>query len=89
MIVICQMPVLAQSGTPHKYTIKVPTNCSGDNTFSQLQQPGYSAPGAPAAQEHFTPRIPLFGITSANPISQDVNSSTRTQTNTTLGGHVR
>lgn len=49
---------------------------------------GSSAPGAPAAQEGFTPRINLWGIESPNPISQIVNSSTMTITNTTLPGHV-
>ena len=44
-----------------------------------------SAPGAPMVQPGFTPRINLFGN---NPISQDVNSSTMTITNTTLPGHM-
>jgi RHS repeat-associated protein len=72
------------TGTPHKYVITVPTDCSPENAFNQLKEKGMSAPGAPAAQEDFTPSITLWGD---NPISQTVNSNTMTITNTTLPGH--
>jgi hypothetical protein len=78
----------AQSQTPHKYVITANSNCSADNTFNQFMGPGMSAPGAPPAKEGFTPRINLPGLTSYNPISQSVNSYTRTIVNTTLPGHV-
>ena len=86
----CQMPVLAQSQTPHKYVITRSSNCSAANTFNQFLAPGASAPGAPAAQEGPTPLINLPGLPGygPNPISQDVNSSTGTITNTTLPGHM-
>jgi hypothetical protein len=75
---------MAQSQTPHKYVISVPNNCSASNVFNQLLGPGMSAPGAPAAQEGVTSPIILTGN---NPISQTVNSSTMTITNTTLPTH--
>lgn len=45
---------------------------------------GMTAPGAPEAQEGFTPRIILYG---ANPISQIVDRAARTIVNRTLPGH--
>ena len=85
-----RMPVLAQSQQPHKYVITRSSNCSAANTFNQFLAPGASAPGAPAAQEGITPLINLPGLPGygPNPISQDVNSSTGTITNTTLPGHM-
>jgi RHS repeat-associated protein len=86
-VLYCNSPTQnkpAQSQTPHKYVITVPTGCSASNVFSQLQAPGMSAPGAPAAQEGTT-TINLFGN---NPISQNVNSATMTITNTTLPTHI-
>jgi hypothetical protein len=50
-----------------------------------MKEAGMSAPGAPAAQEGFTPSIDLAGN---NRISQYVNTPTRTIVNTTLPGHV-
>jgi RHS repeat-associated protein len=69
----------------HQYRISVPTLCSPSQAFSDMKDAGMSAPGAPAAQEGFTPRINLAGN---NPISQYVNSSTMTIVNSTLPGHV-
>ena len=73
---------------PHKFKITYASICPADSVFNHFKQSGNSAPGAPAAREDFTPRIPLTGIFSPNPISQSVNSSTRTIVNTTLEGHV-
>lgn len=67
------------------YVIKRKSACSADKAFNGFKQPGYSAPGAPAAREGFTPRVNLAG---GNPISQNVNSQTRTIVNTTLQGHI-
>lgn len=77
---------LPQSGKSHKYTISRSTLCSANDAFNEFKAPGMSAPGAPRATEGFTPRINLapFG----DPISQTVNSGTRTITNTTLPGHI-
>ncbi len=68
----------------HNYHIQRATLCSAAAAFSMLLAPGMSAPGAPAAQEGFTPQIVLTGN---NPISQSVNSSTMTIVNTTLPTH--
>jgi hypothetical protein len=87
---------------PHRYEIKTPTTCTPGDAFNALQAPDTSAPGAPAAQEGFTPLInlpPLVpfdfakGIlpdyfTHPNPISQTVSTPTMTLTNTTVSGHV-
>lgn len=74
-----------QNGTPHKYEIKRNSDCSANDIFNDLKRPDQSAPGAPAAREGFTPRVNLAG---GNPISQTVNSATRTIVNTTLDGHI-
>lgn len=76
---------LPQNGTPHKYEIKRKSDCSANDVFNDLKRPGQSAPGAPAAREGFTPRVNLAG---GNPISQTVNSASRTIVNTTLDGHI-
>jgi len=79
----------AQSPAPtHDYTVKTLTSCPASNSLSAVTSPNGSAPGAPAAQPGYTPQIKLWGIESPNPISQDVNLSTMTITNTTLLGHV-
>ena len=83
-----RMPVLAQSQPTHNYTITQSTNCSAADAFSYFAGPNGSAPGAPATTEGSTAEIDLPGITSPNPISQDVNPSTYTITNTTLPTHV-
>ena len=75
----------AKPQNAHQYHISVPTLCSAGQAFSDLKDAGMSAPGAPAAREGFTPRINLTGN---NPISQYVNSSTRTIINTTLPTHI-
>jgi hypothetical protein len=72
----------------HKYTIRRSTLCSANDAFNEFKAPGMSAPGAPRAVEGPTARIDLWGLTSSNPISQNVNSATRTITNVTLPGHV-
>lgn len=72
----------------HKYTVRRSTACSANDAFDEFKAPGMSAPGAPRAVEGPTARIDLWGFTSSNPISQNVNSATRTITNTTLPGHV-
>lgn len=76
--------VLLPQGNPHKYTTSVVTLCSAGDAVNQVKNAGNSAPGAPAAQEGFTPQIILTGN---NPISQSVNSSSGTIVNTTLRGH--
>jgi len=73
-----------QNGKPHKYEIKLLSPCPAKDVFGYFKGAGRSAPGAPAAREGFTPRVGLGG---GNPISQYVNSSTRTIVNTTLPGH--
>jgi hypothetical protein len=78
------LPQGNQQDQSHKYVITRATSCSADAAFNALKAPGFSAPGAPATQEGFTRRITLTG---ANPISQSVDSSTRTIVNTTLPGH--
>lgn len=75
------------AGTPHTYVISRSTLCSAPAAFSQLMQQGMSAPGAPAGRPG-TRTIQLPGLTSPNPISQFVDPSTMTITNTTLQGHV-
>ena len=78
-------PTRPKPQNTHQYHISVPTLCSADQAFSDLKDAGMSAPGAPAAREGFTPKINLTGN---NPISQYVNSSTRTIINTTLLTHI-
>ncbi len=68
----------------HHYEITRYAMCPASETFAMFKLPGMSAPGAPAAREGFASRIILFGN---NPISQSVNSSTMSITNTTLPGH--
>jgi RHS repeat-associated protein len=74
---------------PHRYEIQRIVQCSADQAFSWLK--AINVPGAPPAKENFTPTIPLrgnlFGTGKPNPISQYVNSSTRTIINRTLRGH--
>jgi len=74
----------AQSQTPHNYKITRATQCSASGAFNRLAAPGMTAPGAPAAQEGFTRQITLTGN---NPISQNVDSSSGTITNTTSPTH--
>ncbi|WP_169746400.1 RHS repeat-associated core domain-containing protein [Sphingomonas changbaiensis] len=74
-----------QQGTPHRYVINRTSDCSADEVFNDFKRAGQSAPGAHAARENFTPRIDLAGN---NPISQFVNSNSRTIINTTLEGHI-
>jgi RHS repeat-associated protein len=78
-----RMPTEPQKA--HKFVISRKSACSADKAFNGFKQPGYSAPGAPAAREGFTPRVNLAG---GNPISQSVNSGSRTIVNTTLQGHL-
>ena len=90
-MVTAPKPKPKPQGTAHSYTIHVSTNCSAGNAFSQLLQPGMSGPGTPAAQDgtHLI-NLPSFigPLGSPNPISQNVNLSTMTITNTTQAGHV-
>jgi hypothetical protein len=79
---------LPQRGKPHKYVITYASLCPASMVFDHFKQAGNSARGAPAVREGLTPRIPLTSFFSPNPISQSVNSSTRTIVNTTLEGHV-
>ncbi|MGH8241770.1 MAG: FG-GAP-like repeat-containing protein [Steroidobacteraceae bacterium] len=76
-------PDVAQ-GKPHDYTLDRTLVCTADDTFQQMTAAGMSAPGAPAAVEGFTPRVDL---TFGNPITQTVDSVTRTILNRTLPGH--
>ena len=69
----------------HKFVITRKSACSPNKAFNGFKQAGYSAPGAPAAREGFTQKVDLAG---GNPISQNVNSATRTIVNTTLMDHV-
>jgi RHS repeat-associated protein len=69
-------------GAPHHYSIYIPTSCSSVEASNTMKQPGYSGPGAPAAQEG-TSAVPLFGVFSPNPITQVV--TTTTITNITAG----
>jgi RHS repeat-associated protein len=69
----------------HNYHINMYSPCDAASTFNAYKEAGNSAPGAPAAQEGFTPEIDLTG---GNPISQNVDSSNMVITNTTLPGHV-
>jgi RHS repeat-associated protein len=82
-----QAPTTPQ-GKEHQYKISIPTMCTADEAFEAFKSPGFSAPGAPRAVEGYTDRIMLWGLTGRNnPISQSVNSSTRTIINTTRPGH--
>jgi RHS repeat-associated protein len=81
---IDRLGLCASDSNQHNYDIQRATLCSAAAAFSMLLAPGMSAPGAPAAQEGFTPQIVLAGN---NPISQSVNSSTMTIVNTTLPSH--
>jgi RHS repeat-associated protein len=74
----------ARAKNRHRYVTRETTLCSADEAFASMKQRGMSAPGAPAAREGYTERIILWGN---NPISQRVNTATRTITNTTLPGH--
>ena len=71
-------------GTPHKFEVRVATQCSPSQAFKGVKAGDVNAPGAPQAKDGFTPRIILAG---GNPISQDVSDKSRTITNTTLLGH--
>jgi RHS repeat-associated protein len=71
-------------GSPHEYAVQRSTVCTADEAFSRLKEPGISAPGAPAAREGVTQSIDLFGN---NPITQTVDSQTRTIVNRTEPGH--
>ena len=75
----------AGAGTPHEFVIKRKSECPANAVFNDFKKPGQSAPGAPAAKEGFVARINLTG---GNPISQNVNSASRTIQNTTLKGHM-
>ena len=48
---------------------------------------GGSAPGAPAAQDGFTPKVGLWYFFSPNRISQSVNPTSMTIVNRALPGH--
>lgn len=85
---ILDVKAAPRRGEAHKYVIKVSSLCPAGSVFEYFKREGNSAPGAPAATEGGTPRIPLTGIFSPNPISQSVNSSTHTIVNTTLDGHI-
>jgi hypothetical protein len=74
-----------QNNQPHQYVMPYANPCPADKVFGYFKQPGHSAPGAPATTEGFEERIVL---TFNNPISQSVNSSTRTIVNTTLPEHM-
>jgi len=74
--------------TSHQYTFSVfDYGCSADDVFTMWKASGASAPGAPHAKEGFTPRINLLGLGKVNPISQTVDSKSRTIVNNTLVGH--
>jgi len=76
---------LCDQDTPHKFNITQYSPCDPATTFDIYKEPGNSAPGAPAAQEGYTPQVDLPGN---NPISQNVDSPSMTITNTTLPDHV-
>ncbi|MCP5392925.1 MAG: RHS repeat-associated core domain-containing protein [Sphingomonadaceae bacterium] len=77
-------PAIVVTGRPHRYVLNYLSPCPAWTVFNFFKEPGNSAPGAPAAREGFTPRVVLSG---GNPISQNVNSVTRTIVNTALPGH--
>jgi len=77
-------PTAAPQNAGHKYVIKMSALLPADDVFNTFKSPGMSAPEAPAAREGFSP---LVILANGNPISQDVNSHTRTIVNTTLPGH--
>jgi len=80
---------LPQSGTPHRYSIRVSTVCPAEQIFNNLKEPGNSAPGAPAAIEGKTRNIQLAGFAGGtNPITQIVNSRAFTIVNITQRGHI-
>ncbi|MGE0383050.1 MAG: RHS repeat domain-containing protein [Hyphomicrobium sp.] len=76
-------PDVAQ-GEPHEYSLDRTTVCTADETFRHFTAAGMSAPGAPAAIEGFNPRVDLA---LGNPITQTVDSETRTIFNRTLPEH--
>jgi hypothetical protein len=76
-----------QGNQPHDYQVNQVTQCSASSAFDKLKAPGMSAPGAPAAHEGFDPNVVLLGNNGHNRITQTVNSSSMTITNTTLPTH--
>lgn len=77
-------PTAPKTAAPHQYEIRQDTTCSASGAFEKLRAPGVSAPGAPYARSGTTPRI---NLPINNPISQSVNTTTRTIRNVTLEGH--
>ena len=75
------------AGTPHKYTIRVHTQCPAAQVFHDLESPGMSAPGAPQAVPGITPNIQLWLNNGKNVITQLVNPTAMTIINVTQVGH--